>query len=93
MSKMLDDLHRIRAEHHERVRNSPLHALVRPFPGHCSHCGHQRPVVAPFTGTPTVNDAYRIVEILSMEGGKATARIESPPCSVCGKTTTFIFEC
>ena len=86
MSNMMDRLHEIRAAHAEEIKNLRPEDYNRPFPTHCVHCGAELPHSEPGERPPS----FRIVGISWGENRKDTkAKVESPPCPNCGKTTVF----
>ena len=93
MSRMMDALHKIREEHHERVKDLPLREREVRFPEKCEHCGRD---VAPATdsaGGPPPAEGYTAIEILEMKDGRATVRIQSPPCPNCSRRSVFELVC
>ena len=85
MSSMMDRLHEIRAAHGKELEGVSVESYDRPFPEKCSHCGGPLAVANAKNPTP----GYRIVGIIWGEGRNTKAKVESPPCPDCGKTTTF----
>lgn len=86
MSSMMDRLHEIREAHAKELEGMPSSAYNKPFPEKCSHCGGPLPVADAANPTP----GFRIVGISWGENRKDTkAKVESPPCPNCGKTTIF----
>jgi len=82
---MMDRLHEIRAAHADEIRNMRPEDYARPFPKNCAHCGAEVSTPLPGDRPP----AYRIVGIIWGEGRNTKAKVESPPCPACGKTTIF----
>lgn len=92
MSKMMDELHKIREKHHERVGHLPLGERARCFPRTCEKCGHQLVSVAQPAGSP-VGETYALVRIVKLEDGEATVKVKAPPCPNCSHEMVFDFEC
>ena len=86
MSTMMERLHRIREEHAKELEDNPQAVSCHLLPTRCSHCG------GPFPAIP-VDDPHPGYRILGVTWGdsrqETKARLESPPCPDCGKTTTF----
>lgn len=93
MSKMMDELHRIREEHHDKVKGLPLHEREHRFPATCEHCGHRLPPATRSADSPPPRETYTVVKLSESEDGQSCVTIQSPPCSSCSKTTTFRLVC
>jgi len=88
MSEMMDRLHKIREDHHEKVKGRPLAELAHRFPDRCAHCGHRLPRTRRSPHAPPPRDMYTVVRMASEQGRVKTA-LESPACRKCRKRTVF----
>ncbi len=85
---MMDVLHKIREEHHEKIKGKPLAEQVCRFPDRCKHCGHGLPPMTRSAGVPLAGDSYTVIEMKTCDG-ETQVRIESPRCGKCGERTVF----
>lgn len=93
MSRMMDALHELRERHHERVKDLPFHEREIRFPRECEHCGHDLSPATQSSDSLPLAEGYTVLEVTGMEDGKATARIQSPPCPKCSRRSVFELVC
>lgn len=93
MSRMMDALHKVREEHHGRVKDPPLYEREARFPRKCKHCGHPLAPATESADGPPPKEGYTALDVTKPEEGKATAIIRSPPCPKGSRRSIFELVC